>query len=88
MPLHSWSEHVVHIELLSADNEIIRTASRFLEQRFRDRDVEVNVAPGEITVHSEPGRRVSAADVAQGLSDAGVRVHVLYEREEWSVADL
>lgn len=88
MPLHAWSEHVVHIQLLSNDDEIARTASRFLEQRFRTQDVEVNVEPGQLRVHSEPGRKVGAAEVAQAMLEAGVRVHALHEREEWSVADV
>lgn len=88
MPLHTWSEHVVHVELLSDDDELARTASRFLEQRFRAQDVEVNAEAGALSVHSEPGRKVSAPEVAQAMLDAGVRVHALHEREEWSVADL
>ncbi len=88
MALHTWVEHVVHVELLSIDAEIARTARRFLEQRFRAQDVEVTADPGELTVHGEPDRRVSAGEVAQALLEAGVRVHALYEREEWSVAEL
>lgn len=88
MPLHTWSEHVVHVELLSDDDELARTASRFLRQRFRAQDVEVNVEPGALRVHSEPGRNVSAAEVAHAMLEAGVRVHALHEREEWSVADV
>ena len=88
MPMHTWSEHVVHVELLSEDDELARTAGRFLEQRFRAQDVEVNTQAGALRVHSEPGRKVSAAEVALAMLDAGVRVHALHERVEWSVADV
>lgn len=86
--MHAWSEHVVHVELLSHDAEIARTAARFLEQRFRGSEPEVDAEPGELRVHTEPGRAVTAAQVAAALADAGVRAHTVHEREEWSVAEL
>ena len=87
MPLHAWSEHVVHVELLSDDAEIARTAARFLEQRFRDSEPEVQAEPGELRVHTDAARAVTAAQVATALVAAGVRAHAVHEREEWSVAE-
>lgn len=88
MTLHAWAEHVVHVDLVSRDQEISRTAARFLEQRFRTQDVEVVAEPGELEVHSDPEDRVGAAQVAQALVEAGVRAHAVHEREEWGVADV
>lgn len=88
MAMHTWSEHVVHVELLSGDAEIGRTAARFLEQRFRAQDVEVTAEPGVLRVHSEPEHVVTAAQVAQALVESGVRAHAIHERMEWSVAEL
>lgn len=88
MRMHAWSEHVVHVELLSDDMEIADTARRFLEQRFRTHDVEVAVEPGELRLHSELERKVGAGQVALALREAGVRAHAIHEREEWSVTEL
>ena len=87
MALHAWSEHVVHVELVSDDREIARAAARYLELRYGEEDDEVEAGPGRLRVHSEPERRVTSADVAQALVEAGVRAHALHEREEWSVTD-
>ena len=87
MVLHAWSEHVVHVELVSDDREIARAAARYLELRYGGEDVEVDAEPGRLRVHSEPERRVTSADVVQALVEAGVRAHALHEREEWSVTD-
>lgn len=88
MTLHAWSEHVVHVDLVSRDREIARTAKHFLEQRFRAQDIDVDAEPGELRVHSEPSRTVTAEQVARALVDAGVRAHAVHEREQWSVADV
>ena len=88
MAMHAWSEHVVHVELLSGDGEIARTAKRFLEQRFGANEPEVHAEAGKLRVHTEPDRTVTAAQVAQALVDAGVRADAVHEREEWSVAEL
>ena len=88
MTLHAWSDHVVHVALVSRDREIADTAARFLEQRFRAHDVDVDAEPGELRVHSEPARRVSAEQVARALVEAGVRAHAVHEREQWTVADV
>ncbi len=88
MSMHAWAEHVVHIDLLSDDREIASTAVRFLEQRFRDYDVEGHSEPGKVRLHSEPERPVTAVDVAHALVEAGVRAHAVHERQEWSVADV
>ena len=88
MSAHAWSEHVVHVGLVSDDPDIISETLRFLEQRFADREPEAHVEPGGVLLHSEPDRPVTAADVARALAEAGVRAHVVHERQEWSVADI
>lgn len=88
MSTHAWSEHVVHVHLLSNDPDIASEAVRFLEQRFADRDPEGHAEPGRVRLHSEPERPVTAADVAGALAEAGVRAHAVHERQEWSVADV
>lgn len=87
MTMHAWPEHVVHVELLSDDAEIAKTAVRFLERRFADRDVEGHAEPGRVGLHSDLDRPVTAEDVARALVDAGVRAHAVHERQEWSVTD-
>lgn len=88
MAMHAWSEHVVHVELVSDDDEIARTARRFLEQRFSASELEVHGEGGQLRVHTEPERAVTAAQVSQALVEAGVRAHAVHERREWSVAEL
>lgn len=88
MPLHSWADHVVHVDLLSSDLEIARTSRLFLETRFAQQEADVTCEPGGLQVRSDTPSRVTAADVAQALVEAGVRTHSVYEREEWSVADV
>ena len=88
MAMHTWSEHVVHVELVSPDAEIARTARRFLEQRFAGSDPEVHAEAGELRVHTMPEGAVTAAQVARALVEAGVRAHAVHERVEWSVAEL
>lgn len=88
MTMHAWSEHVVHVELVSDDDEIALTARRFLEQRFDARDPEVHAEGGQLRVHTDPQHAVSAAQVTQALAEAGVRAHAVHERREWSVTEL
>jgi len=88
MSTNAWSEHVVHVDLLSRDLEIASETLRFLEQRFADRDPEGRAEPGGVRLHSERERPVTAAEVAGALAEAGVRAHAVHERQEWSVADV
>lgn len=88
MSTHAWSEHVVHVELVSDDAEIRSATVTFLEQRFADREAEAVAEPGGVRLHSEPARPVTAAEVAGALAEAGVRAHAVHEREEWSVVDV
>ncbi len=59
---------MVHIDLLSDDREIASTAVRYLEQRFRDYDVEGHAEPGAVRLHSEPERPVPAATLPEPSS--------------------
>ncbi len=88
MSAHAWSEHVVHVGLVSDDADIMSETLRFLEQRFAGREPEAHPEPGGVRLHSEPDRPVTAADVARALAEAGVRAHSVYERQEWSVTDI
>ncbi len=88
MPLHTWVDHVVHVELLSADLDIARTSGLLLERRFATQEVDVTSAPGQLQIRSEPDTHVTAAAVAQALLEAGVRAHTVHERQEWSVAEV
>lgn len=88
MSTHAWSEHVVHIALLSHDPDIAGETVRFLEQRFVDRDPEGHAEPGRVRLHSGLERPVTAAEVAGALTEAGGRAHAVHERQEWSVADV
>ncbi len=87
MSTHAWPEHVVHVELVSHDQEITSQSLRFLEQRFADREPDALAEPGGLRVHSEPERPVTAAEVARALAEAGARALAVYERLEWSVMD-
>lgn len=88
MSAHAWSEHVVHVRLLSDDPDITAETLRFLEQRFVDLEPEAQAESGGVRLHSEPDRPVTAADVARALAEVGVRAHAVHERLEWSVADV
>ena len=88
MSTHAWSEHVVHVDLVSDDPQIAAETVRFLEQQFVERDPEGHAEPGRLRLHSEPEKPVTAADVAGALAEAGVRAHAVHERQEWSVADV
>lgn len=86
--MHAWSEHVVHVELVSDDSEISEAARRYLEACFEAGEPEVHASAGRLRVHTQPANPVSAAQVAHALADAGVRVHSAHERQEWSVTEL
>lgn len=88
MPLHTWADHVVHVELLSNDSEISATTASFLSRRFREKGVDVSGAAGRLEVRSEPATSVTARDIALALAQAGVRANTVHERQEWSVAEV
>ncbi len=88
MSTHAWSEHVVHVGLVSDDPDITAETLRFLEQRFADREPEAHAEAGGLRLHSEPDRPVTAPDVARALAEAGVRANAVHERQEWSVTDV
>lgn len=88
MPLHAWVDHVVHVELLSADLEIARTSAQLLERSFATQQVDVTSGAGQLQIRSEPGMEVTSADIARALLEAGVRAHAVHERQEWSVAEV
>lgn len=84
---HAWSEHVVRVDLVSADPEVASETVRFLEGRFIDRDPEGHAEPGAVRLHTPTSTPVTAADVARALAEAGVRAHAVHDRVEWSVAE-
>jgi Asp-tRNA(Asn)/Glu-tRNA(Gln) amidotransferase B subunit len=86
--LRAWCDHVVHVHLYSRDEELSQTCARFLGQRFADRDVDATAEPGYVEVRSSLEAPVTAADVAQALVVAQVRASSVFDRPEWSVAEL
>lgn len=88
MPLHAWCDHVVHVHLFSHDDELSRTCAALLAQHFADREVDTSSEPGLVEVRSSPEAPVTAADVAQALVTVQVRALSVFERAEWSVAEL
>ena len=88
MPLHAWCDHVVHVHLFSRDEELSRTCASLLARHFSERDVDTSSEPGFVEVRSSPEAPVSAADVAQALVSVQVRALTVFDRPEWSVAEL
>lgn len=88
MALRAWCDHVVHVHLYSRDEELSQTCARFVEQRFADREVDATAEAGYVEVRSSLETPVTAADVAQALVGAQVRASSVFERPEWSVAEL
>ena len=88
MALHAWCDHVVHVHLYSRDEELSQTCGRLLEQRFADREVDTMAEPGYVEVRSSQDNPVSSGDVAQALLSAQVRVLSIFDRPEWSVAEV
>ncbi len=88
MALRAWCDLVVHVHLYSSDEELSQTCARFVEQRFADRDVDATAEAGYVEVRSSLERPVTAADVAQALIEAQVRASSIFDRPEWSVAEL
>jgi hypothetical protein len=79
---------VVHVHLYSRDEELSQTCARFVEQRFADRDVDATAEAGYVEVRSSLESPVTASDVAQALIGAQVRASSIFDRPEWSVAEL
>ena len=88
MPLHAWCDHVVHVHLFSHDEELSRTCAALLAQHFASRDVDTSSEPGVVELRSSPDSPVTAADVAQALVTVQVRALTVFDRPEWSVAEI
>lgn len=88
MALRAWCDHVVHVHLYSRDEELSQTCARFVQQRFADREVDATAEPGYVEIRSSLEGPVTAAEVAQALVGAQVRASSIFDRAEWSVADL
>lgn len=88
MALRAWCDHVVHVHLYSRDEELSQTCARFVQQRFTDREVDATAEAGYVEVRSSLENPVTAADVAQALVGAQVRASSVFDRPEWSVAEL
>ena len=88
MALHAWCDHVVHVHLYSHDDELSQTCARLVQQSFTDREVDATAEAGYVEVRSSLEAPVTAADVAQALVGAQVRVSSIFDRPEWSVAEL
>lgn len=88
MALHAWCDHVVHVHLYSRDEELSSTCARLLEQRFADREVDTMAEPGYVEVRSSQDNALTAADVAQALLTTQVRALSIFDRAEWSVAEV
>ena len=88
MALRAWCDHVVHVHLYSRDEELSETCARLVEQRFTEREVDTTAEAGYVEVRSSLDSPVTAADVAQALADAQVRASSIFDRPEWSVAEL
>lgn len=88
MALHTWCDHVVHIELLSGDAEVAKTTAEYLERFLATEDVDVSAEPRLLQVRSDVDKAVTAARVAEALSQGGVRAQAVHGRDEWSVAQV
>lgn len=88
MTLHAWCDHVVHVHLFSRDEELSRTCAALLAQHFAEREVDTSSEPGFVEVRSLPDTPVTAADVAQALVAVQVRALTVFDRPEWSVAEV
>ena len=86
--MHAWVDNVVHVELTSGDAEVGRLTARVLRERLPVDPDDVDEAPGSLEVRSSPDRPVAAEHVARALEAAGVRASRIYERAEWSVAEV
>jgi hypothetical protein len=86
--LRAWCDHVVHIHLYSRDEELSQTCARFVQQRFADREADATPEAGYVEVRSSLERPVTAGDIAQALVEAQVRASSVFDRPEWSVAEV
>jgi hypothetical protein len=86
--LRAWCDHVVHVHLYSRDEELSETCARFVQQTFADRDVDATAEAGYVEVRSSLERPVTADEVAQALVTAQVRASSIFDRPEWSVAEV
>jgi hypothetical protein len=86
--LHAWCDHVVHVHLYSRDAELSQTCARLLEQRFADHEVDTIAEVGYVEVRSSQDNPLTAADVARALLAAQVRALAIFDRSEWSVAEV
>ena len=82
----AWQDHVVHVEMFTADVKPMRGYVNFLVEKLTARDAFVAAAsPGVVEVRSEPESPVTAADVAGLLAGAGLPAAAVHERLEWSI---
>ena len=88
MALRAWCDHVVHVHLYSRDVELSETCARFLERSFVDREADATAEAGYVEVRSSLERPVTAEEVAQALVKAQVRASSVFDRPEWSVAEV
>ena len=88
MPLHAWCDHVVHVHLFSHDDELGRTCAALLARHFAARDVDTSSDAGFVEVRSSTDAPVTAAEVAQALVAVQVRALSVFDRPEWSVAEV
>ena len=88
MALHAWCDHVVHVHLYSRDEELSQTCARFIEHSFADREVDATAEAGYVEVRSSLEHPVTAEAVAQALVKAQVRASSVFDRPEWSVAEV
>lgn len=88
MALHAWCDHVVHVHLFSHDDELSRTCAALLSSHFADRGADTDSEPGFVEVRSSVDAPVTAAEVATALVAVQVRALSVFDRPEWSVAEL
>jgi hypothetical protein len=86
--LHAWCDHVVHVHLFSHDDELSRTCASLLAQQFADRDADTSGENGFVEVRSSLDAPVTAAEVAKALVSVQVRALTVFDRPEWSVAEV
>ena len=78
----------MHVHLYSRDDELSQTCARLLEQRFAEREVDATAEAGYVEVRSSLDNPLTAGDVAQALLTAQVRALSIFDRAEWSVAEV
>lgn len=88
MPVHAWCDHVVHVHLASRDLELAQTCARLLQERFADREADACPDAGYVELRAAVDKPVTAGEVAHVLADAQVRAYSIFDRPEWSVAEV